>query len=293
MRKIAFIVVLAGLGAGGFALAATTTVTLSPTGPQPATVTVGWGDTVSFVNGDSASHVVRIPRLEASSAALEPGASFAQVFDGRGGNYVFQQIGRPNYGGLVVVEVKGKVTLSTATPAIDYGRSVTLRGTSSIVNTPVSIVQRKPGESADFTEAAKVQADDGGRFSVTVRPREPVLYRATIAADQIRSQSVQVAIRPRVKASASPRSAAVGRKVTITARVTPPAATSHADLERWDPRRKDWAREAQKPVGRAGRARFAWKTLKGSTRLRVRLRRSSLEPGWEEASSPAFVVTGR
>lgn len=293
MRKIMCIVVLAGLGAGGFALAATITVTLGPTGPQPATVTVGWGDTVSFVNGDSASHVVRIPRLEASSPALDPGAAFAQVFDGRGGNYVFQQIGRPNYGGVVVVEVKGKVTLSTPAPAIDYGRSVTLRGTSSIVSTPVSIVQRQPGESAEFTEAAKVQADDGGRFSAQLRPRGPVHYRATIAADQIRSPSVQISVRPRVKASASPRSAPVGRRVTITVRVTPAGAASDADLERYDPRRKDWAREAQKSVGRSGRAVFAWKTLKGSTRLRVRLRRSALDPGWEESSSPAFVVTGR
>jgi plastocyanin len=293
MRKIMCIVALAGLGVGGFALAATTTVTLGPTGPQPATVTVGWGDTVAFVNGDSASHVVTIPRLEAASPALDPGATYTQVFDGRGGNYVFRQIGRPSYGGMVVVEVKGRVTLTTPTPAIEYGRSVTLRGTSSIVNTPVSIVQREPGESADFTEAAKVQADASGSFSARLRPRGPVYYRATIAAGQLRSPSVQIAVRPRVKASASPRSAPVGRRVTITVRVTPAGSAGRADLERYDTRRKDWAREDQARVARSGRAVFAWKTLKGSTRLRVRLRRSELRPGWAEASSPAFVVTGR
>ncbi len=56
------------LGAAGFALAGGVAVTLGPSGPQPKVVTVSWGDTLSFANGDSVTHAITSPRDDLRSA---------------------------------------------------------------------------------------------------------------------------------------------------------------------------------------------------------------------------------
>src|SRR5262249_26927426 len=58
LRRVLIVVGLLGALAAGVASAATLTVTLGSTGPQPKTTTVGWGDTVTFTNADSVAHVI-------------------------------------------------------------------------------------------------------------------------------------------------------------------------------------------------------------------------------------------
>ena len=46
------------LGAAGFALAGTTTLSLTYAGPEPDTLTVPWGDTLRITNVDCVSHSI-------------------------------------------------------------------------------------------------------------------------------------------------------------------------------------------------------------------------------------------
>ena len=72
------------LGAGGFALAGTTTLSLTYAGPQPGTLTVPWGDTLEITNDDSVSHSLD---LVAPGAAVRPdraGQTFTATITGAG-----------------------------------------------------------------------------------------------------------------------------------------------------------------------------------------------------------------
>ena len=57
LRRALAVLAGAALFGVGVALAdSAATVSLTSTGPQPATVTINWGDTVAFVNVDSVAH---------------------------------------------------------------------------------------------------------------------------------------------------------------------------------------------------------------------------------------------
>jgi plastocyanin len=293
VRRLAACAVVAPvLALGGFALAASSTITLGSTGPTPASLTIGWGDTVSFVNGDSEAHVVTISRLEASSPSIPPGGTFTQAFDGRGGNYFFRQLGTRNFNGNIALEVKGRVTISANATVVPFGRSVTLRGTSPYPGTPVVIEQRHPGGSSEWADLRTLTAGGDGAWSTAVRPATGRQYRATVAAKQLRSASVAISLTPLIRITGYPRRVKAGRPATVSARITPAVAATGAELERWDTRRKSWSRVASSPV-RRGRVTLRWpEAEKGRTRVRVSVRRGSLASGFEPSASPAVVVTG-
>ena len=226
------------LALGGFALAASSTITLGATGPTPSSLTIGWGDTVSFVNGDTEAHVVTISRAEVTSPSIPPGGSFAQVFDGRGGNYFFRQLGTRNFNGNIALEVKGQVTIRASATSIPFGRSVILRGTSPFPGSPVVIEQRQPGGSSEWADLTTLTAGADGAWSTTVRPATGVQYRANVAAKQLRSPSVAISLQPVIRITRYPRRVKAGRPATITARISPAAAATGAELERYDTRRK-------------------------------------------------------
>ena len=292
LRRLAACAVAAPvLAFGGFALAASSTITLGSGGPTPPSVTIGWGDTVSFVNGDTEPHVVTISRLEATSPSIPPGGTFTQVFDGRGGSYFFRQLGTRNFNGNIALVVKGQVTIRANATSIPFGRSVTLRGTSSFPGSPVVIEQRQPGGSSEWADLTTLTAGGDGAWSTTVRPATGLQYRANVAAKQLRSPSVAISLKPVIRITAYPRRAKVGRRATITARISPATAARGAELERFDTRRKSWTREASAAV-RRGKVTFRWEPEKGRTLVRVSVRRGSLASGFEPSVSPSVAVTG-
>lgn len=292
-KTLATLVGFTLLGAAGFALAGTTPITLRPDGPQPRTVTVPWGDTVSFQNADALSHAITLPRINVEGPSIPPGGSWAHVFDGRGGNYLFRQLGGPaNHQGTIVVDVEGKATLTASSSSVPFGKTVTLRGTSTLPGFPVKIVLRVLGEASEWTDVNTLTAGADGSFSTTVQPKFGARYRASVAADQIFSASVFVGVRPLVSMKVGSRRVRTGTSMTITGRVTPADAATSASLERFDARRKSWGTEATVKVRAGGRLVFKWKAKAGTSPLRVSLRRTALRPGWDATASRSVAVTG-
>jgi plastocyanin len=279
----------AAFGAGA-ALAASSVVTLGSSGPHPADVTVQWGDTVTFTNGSGETHGVTIPRLTVASPPIPPGGSWAQVFDGRTGNYQFRQTGSKNFPGTVVVQLMGTVTM-TATPAIvTYGKAVTFRGTA-LPGFPVKLEYQATGQAGVWKEAGTVQAASDGAWSTSLVPEVGGRYRATAAADQLRSPVLAVGVRPRISVTA-PRRARAGSRVTLRVRIAPAGAGTTADLERYNSRGRRWVREARGRINASGRVSFRVRATPGRSLFRIELLRFALRPGYESVTGKAFSVTG-
>jgi plastocyanin len=284
---------LVSLLGAGYALAAGMTVTLTGSGPNPRNATIGWGDTVTFTNADDTAHSVTIPRLSKESPPIPSGGTFEQVFDGRRGNYLYRQTGGggPNVTASIVVDVPGSVTLATSAAVVDYGKSLRLSGKSSYPGTPVKIAQRAPGSGTQWVAVATVTADAEGNYSLEVEPKLGARFRAQVAADQLLSDPVLIAVRPVLTVKTTARRTKAGRRITVLGRVTPARAATSMDLERFDPRRRRWFAQAKGRVGRAGRVTFRWTAKKGVSRLRVAVKPLGLTGGWSPTASTFVTVT--
>jgi plastocyanin len=291
-RSVAAGLGLAVLGAAGYAFGAGVGVTLTAEGPQPETVTVNWGDTVTYSNADSVEHGVTIPRAEVSSPAIPPGAMFEHVFDGRGGNYNFVQLGKRNHGGRVVVRVDGTATLKGSPAIVPFGKAITLSGQSSFPGKPVVIRGREAGAGGDWKNMFTLTAREDGSFSVRTRPRIGSRYQARVAADQIASRTVDVAVRPTIAIALSRRTAPAGTTITVTGKVRPGRAVGRADLSGYDNRRKRWVVLLTRGVAKDGKVAFRVKVAEGSTRLRISARRAETASGYTPAQSKIVRVLG-
>jgi plastocyanin len=292
LRVPAAVLGLVALGTAGYALGAGAAVSLTGTGPEPKTVTIGWGDTVVYSNSDSAEHAIRIPRAEVTTPAIPPGGSFEQVFDKRGGNYNFVQVGRRNYSGQVVVKVEGEVTLKGSAPVVPYGKFVTLSGQSAYPGQPVIVRGRDAGADGEWKAVLEVEAAADGTFSGRVRPKVGARYQARAAADQLASKMVDVAVRPVVTIKVSRRVAPAGSKLVVTGRILPGGAVDRADLLAYDARRKRWGALTTRPVAANGKVVFGVTVEEGSTRLRIAFRRGSTAAGYTPAESRFVRVVG-
>src|SRR5262245_61425687 len=185
-RAIVLVVVAGSLAFAGFAMSSGFTVSLGPTGPGPSTVTVNWGDTVSFVNTDSIAHGITSGRPELNAASIAPGQTFTAVVTGRRqASYHYRQTkGGTNVRGTVVSHILGSVTLKPVPLVPTYGKPVTLAGTSSF--SPVRLQQKQHGVSGWKTIVSIPTAADGS-FSRKFTPSISAKLRATTAGGQLRS----------------------------------------------------------------------------------------------------------
>jgi plastocyanin len=290
-RIIVAVVALVALGATGYAIAAGASVTLSASGPQPDVVTVNWGDTVTYANGDSVEHAVSIPRVDVTSPAIPPGGTFEHVFDGRGGRYNFIQAGKRNFSGQVVVEVEGEVTLTGPT-VVPFGKTATLSGRSAYPGKPVAIRVRNAGAGSDWAPAAELNAGADGSYSTRIRPRIGGRYQARIAADQISSKQIEIAVRPRITIAVPRRTGVAGTRIAATGRIAPAGAADRADLAAYDTRARRWATVMTRPVAASGKVAFRVELEEGRTRLRISVRRAAVEAGFTTAESRFVRVVG-
>jgi plastocyanin len=287
-KRILIGVSVVSLLGAGYALAAGSTVTLTANGPQPNVMTINWGDTVTFANGDLKAHGVTIPALTVDSPTLQPGQSFAYAFVGRARSYNFRQTeSGKSFFGSIVMAIQGKVTLK-ATPALaNYGQTVTLSGVSPYAGTPVNVLQRSAGE--DWSAVATVAAGSDGAYAYEFKPALGATFHVRVAADQLASQPVKVRVKPVLTITATARRTKAGRTITLTGRVRPATAATALDLERLaQPGR--WQSELRKKVGSSGRVIFKWKARVGTSRLRVALRPATLRIGWTPAASADLTI---
>ena len=244
------------LGAAGFALAGTTTLSLTYVGPVPDTVTVPWGDTLQIKNEDTVAHSLISSHPELRTGVLLPGKTFTATISGSAHNYSFRQTGGTGFPGKIEVDFTGHVSLSPSSTAVNFGRTVRLRGTTNLRSTPVVLQVHRAGDS-HWTTLATAFSSSSGAYTATVRLLRGGKLRATVAAGQIRSGVKLVDVRPKLTASR--------RGIGVTAKLNPAGAASMLTLEcRIGPGR--WKRIASKRP-RAGVVSFAVGSGRGLVRV--------------------------
>ncbi len=292
-RRSLAVLVFGALFACGYALAADVSVSLTAQGPQPATVTADWGDTVTFSNADSIDHGVNSPRAGIDNVAVPAGGTYAYHVEGRAGRYNYTQTGpKPNFSGVLEVTATGKVTLKLSKNVGVYGSTVTLSGLSSYGGTPVALEIRDAGAGGDWRALAAPVASSDGSYSATIRLAAGGRVRARVAGGQISSPIADLAVQPKLVATLKPRRVKKGHSFLVTGRIVPASAASSADLEQFNAERKTWTHKASKAVSRTGVVTFGLKAAAGRTQLRISLKRASMEPGFISVTSRRLLVVG-
>jgi hypothetical protein len=210
------------LGLAGFALAGTTTLSLTYVGPEPDTLTVSWGDTVRITNVDSVAHSIVSSHPELQTGVLQPGGTFTTTITAPAHSYSFRQTGGRGFPGKIEVDFTGRVLFVASRSTVDFGRTVRLGGATSVHSTPVTVQIHRRGET-HWTTLATVSSNDSGAYSATVRLERGGKLRATVAAGQIRSAVRLVDVRPKLTTVRL-----VGR---VIAKLTPAGAASQLALE--------------------------------------------------------------
>jgi plastocyanin len=282
LRAAAALLALAALGGAGYALADNASVALTATGPEPASVTVNWGETVTYTNNDAAEQVIAIPRAAYTSPAIPPGGVLEYAFSGRSGTFRFVQQGKRNFSGQVQVTTVGAVTLTAKPALVPYGKTVTLAGRSTFPASPVVVSVR---EAAGFRPVVELDAGSDGSYSARIRPKQGGRYQARVAADQIASPLVSFLVLPRISMRVSPRTVTVGKPIVVTGKVTPSRAADEAKLTAYDKDRKRWVSVQARRV-RNGKVVFRAKLDEGVTRLRIEVSRAAANTGFSSAVSP-------
>jgi hypothetical protein len=245
------------LGVAGFALAGTTTLSLTYAGPEPDTLTVPWGDTLRITNADSVAHSMVSGQPELQTGVLQPGQVFTTAITGPAHSYSFRQTGGRGFPGKIAVTFAGHVSLNASSTSVKFGRTVKLSGTTSVRSTPVLLQVHRRGDSS-WTTVATVFSRSSGAYAVTVRLERGGKLRASVAAGQIRSAVRLVDVQPTLTASR--------RGAGVTAKLKPAAAASLLTLEcRIGPGR--WKRIASKRPNGAGVVSFAVRSGRGLVRV--------------------------
>jgi hypothetical protein len=276
----------------GWALAASSAVSLTKDGPSPETVTVDWNDTVVFSNTDTVERSVISQRAPFDSGAIPPGGSWEYRFDGKAGRYNFVQTGtRPNTSGVIVLSPSGKVTLRASKKVAPYGTSVALTGRSGYAGTPVVVQFRAAGLEGEWATALTLNAGADGAYTGALKMTVGGRMRALVAAGQVGSDLVNVDVLPRIQARVSRKTVRKGQRVVVTGRIVPAGAAARVDLEE---RRqgRSWLRKATKAVSKNGTVTFVVSASAGRNQLRLSVTRGNLDAGYVPTVSRALTVVG-
>ena len=198
MRRLLFVaasVLVLALPASSFA--ATTTIKITPAAFSPKYVTVAFGDTVTWVNTDTATHQIVADNGAFASATLKQHETYSFTFKAAG-RYPYHDALHPKLKGAVTV--KGpppSVTLGAGVPILVYGSVATLTGTVSNgqANEPV-MISGQPYGSVAVQQLATVMTGTGGGFAYAVQPS--ILTTYTARWKTASSQTVSVQVRPKL-----------------------------------------------------------------------------------------------
>jgi hypothetical protein len=221
-RLIALCSGAVAVGAAGYALAATQTVALTSTGPQPPTQTIPWGGTLEVRNADTVAHSLTSAHAELRAAPIQPGGTFTTTFTSGVRSYNYRQTGTKGFAGKVVVDFGGHVSLQPSTAGVTFGHAVALKGVASIANTPVAI-EIKPAGEKHWQQFRTVTSGAAGGYSTTTFLQRGARFRSTIAVGRIKSASKAVNVKPRLS---------IRRKgKTVRTAIAPAHAASLVTLE--------------------------------------------------------------
>jgi plastocyanin len=290
-RQFAFAAVVVVLAAVGIASAATLTVGLGATGPQPADITVDWGDTVAFVNNDTVAHGIASSRSDLSSGLVAPGGTTTAVVTARAGSYQYRQTGSKNLSGTVEVTASGRVTLVIRVADLLYGQRLSLNGVATKGSTPVIVEERAIGD-AQWTPTATLTSGEDGTYAATLSLARSAKLRATIDGGQIRSGQVTVRVAPRLSFRAAAHRTHVGHTVVLRAALTPPGAARRVTFLECAASVGRWQTAGTARTTSVGVASLRWRALPGKTLLRASIGRKDAEQGFAPGESAQVAVTG-
>jgi plastocyanin len=199
------------------ALSATTkNVDVTQAGFTPKTVTINFGDTVTWTNKDSGSHQVLADQLAfPTSPVLAQNQTYSYTFT-KSGNFGYRDALNTNRRGTVVV--RAGVSIKTAPAVIKYGGTATLSGVVSNLAAGETVnVDAKQCGATTFTRLASVKSAANGAWTAPAKPVLNTVFRAswknTNSADLTQSVSPGLALK-RVRAHTYKASLTAGQALT-------------------------------------------------------------------------------
>jgi plastocyanin len=198
MRKLLLLALVPfALAFAGPAVAATP-VTITTNGFEPAQVSVGAGDEVTWKNTDTARRQLVADGGAFSSPSLAPGESWTFRFPSAG-TFTYHDGLKTTQKGTVTVRRTGvrSVTIASTQRQITLGSSVELSG--NVTGAPRAgqqvVVVAKPYQGTETRTTAITDSD--GTWSLRVRPRIRTEYSAE-SGNIVSTQSPIVYVRPAV-----------------------------------------------------------------------------------------------
>jgi plastocyanin len=279
MRKL-FVVIaaLAAFAPATAANAATTTVTITPTGFKPDQVAIRPGDTVIWRNADNEPRQVVSNTGLFKSSVLKPGQSFAFRFAVES-SYSYHGAFHPKQGGTVHVR-STRPTIGISRIRAVYGNTIRVFGSIPNGASGEQVTVRITPYGGPTTE--RVLIPDEGTFEFTYRPR------------------IRTEFQVEWNGEASPRAPFIGVRPLVVFRpvnlrrnvffVRAKAARSYAGkvvrIQRMN-ERGAWVTTRRVRLNRFGQARFVGRFPEGTTTARAIVTRA---PGYEFGFSVTNVV---
>ena len=290
-RILTIALALVALAAAGVALAGAVVVRVTPSGFIPETMTVTVGDTVSFGNENPAPITLTSPQATTGSGPIVPGQLWPWIAP-RQGTFRFEQL-QSNKKAVIIVREKpivGQVQVAAigkGAPVV-FGTRLTLSGTSTA---PGTVTIGKLAEGTREWKDLAILTPVAGKFSIGIVADIGAEYRAQANGGKTTSNVQKLLVKPKFTLTSTRKKVTAGRKVTLTVKVTPPAAGISVDVDRWDAKRKRWRQVARKSVNTAtGLVKVVWAVPKGTTRLRADLQRA--KRGFTRTTTPVLSVSG-
>src|SRR5215218_4248445 len=198
MRKLLRLVLVPLALAFSAPAVAATPVKITAGGFEPAQVTVGAGDEVTWTNDDAIKHQVVADGGAFTSPPIGPGESWTFRFP-RAGTFAYHDQLKTTQKGTIIVRRTGvrSVTIAATQRTVTLGNSIELSGnvTGARAGQQVVIVA-KPYRGAETR--TPVVTDSDGDWSLRVRPRIRTEYQAE-SGNVVSNQAPIVYVRPAVQ----------------------------------------------------------------------------------------------
>jgi plastocyanin len=195
MRTIILILALfAGFALAGPAGAATEkTVNIYSTSFSPKSVTITAGDTIKWVNRDSANHQIYADHGQFISPILKKGQSYSFTFNAAG-TYTYKDELHPKVTGTIAVKgAPPTLTLAASQGYMVYGDDVTLSGIVSDHKAGEQVTLfYQPYPTPNLIQRTVVITTTGGAYSFVVSPQILTTYQASWKGAYATPTTIQV-----------------------------------------------------------------------------------------------------
>jgi len=265
--------------------AATTAITIKSTAFSPKSVTINFGDTVKWTNGDKVNHQIVANSGAFASGTLKPGQSYSFTFNAAGA-YAYHDALHPSITGAVYVHgPPPAVTLAANNSIVTYGDSPTLSGVVSNAKAGESVLVLAQPYGSSAQQVATLVTGAGGTFSYVTKPT--ILTAYTVHWKTATSQPITVQVRPKLTLTRTGRTRAFAH---ITA--TPSYASHTIYLQRLSGFGQ-WVTVEKLRLGPNSGRRFTAPHKKGTFTYRVYMTTNQAGTGYLETWSNSVRVRYR